>query len=147
VIHEFHMGATQNEQLTIAVLGRAYPNATDFWDANWVTATISIAVGAFSGRVEASLRIEEFRRFNEGLKRVNRVLSGLAELKSMEDWIVLTVKAESRGHITIFGEVSDYPGMGNTLRFELSEVDQTYLSGWIKDLDEIEQAFPLIGRP
>jgi hypothetical protein len=29
----------------------------------------------------------------------------------------------------------------------LAEVDQTYLAGWISSLDDIEKAYPVIGRP
>jgi hypothetical protein len=111
------------------------------------SATISIAVGGFTGTVRASLLTDELHRFNEGLKCINH-LSGTAVLESMEYWINLTVKAASRGRIEISGELSDGPGgAGNALSFDFAEVDQTYLAGWISELDAIEKAFPVIGRP
>ena len=91
--------------------------------------------------------MEELHRFNEGLKFISQNLFGAAVLESIEHWISLTVKAESRGRIEISGELSDGAGAGNTLSFELAEVDQTYLPGWISDLDDIEKAFPVIGQP
>lgn len=65
----------------------------------------------------------------------------------MEQWISLTVKVGSRGRIEISGELRDQAGAGNVLFFELAEVDQTFLAGWISHLDDIEKAYPVIGRP
>jgi hypothetical protein len=141
------MGSSDFEHLSIAVLGREHAGASDYWDGNWVVTTISLAVGGFTGRVRASLRTDEIHRFNEGLKFLNQNLFGAAVLESMEHWISLTVKAGSRGRIEISGELSDEAGGGNVLSFELAEVDQTYLAGWISSLDDIEKAYPVIGRP
>lgn len=91
--------------------------------------------------------MDEIHRFNEGLKFLNQNLLGAAVLESMEDWISLTVKAESRGRIEVSGELSDGAGVGNVLKFELAEVDQTYVAGWISSLDDIEKAYPVIGTP
>jgi hypothetical protein len=144
---EFRMGSTDVEHLSIAVLGREHAGADDYWDGNWVISTISVAVGGFTGRVRASLRTDEIHRFNEGLRFLNQNLFGAAVLESMEHWISLTVKAGSRGRIEISGELRDEAGSGNVLSFELAEVDQTYLAGWISSLDDIEKAYPVIGRP
>jgi len=141
------MGSNDAEHLSIAVLGREHAGADDYWDGNWVIANISVSVGGFNGTVRASLRMDEIHRFNEGLKFMNQNLFGVAVLESMEHWITLTVKAESRGRIEISGELSDGAGAGNVLSFDLAEVDQTYLAGWISDLDDIEKAFPVIGTP
>lgn len=128
-------------------LGREHAGADDYWDGKWVIATISVAVGGFTGQVRASLRMDEIHRFNEGWMFLNQDIFGSAVLESMEDRITLTVKAESRGQIEVSGELADGAGVGNVLRFELAEVDQTYLAGWISSLDEIERAYPVIGAP
>lgn len=143
---EFRIGSTDAEHLSIAVLGREHAGADDYWDGNWVIATISAAVGGFTGRVRASLRTDEIHRFNEGLKFLNQELVGAAVLESMEHWITLTVKAESRGRIEISGELRDGAGGGNVLKFGLPEVDQTYLAGWISSLDDIVEAYPVVGK-
>ena len=144
---EFRMGATDDEHLSITVLGREHPGAEDYWDGNWVVSTISVAVGGFTGCVRASLRMDEIHRFNKALKSLNQNLFGAAVLDSMEHWITLRVKAESRGRIEVTGELRDASGDGNVLTFEMAEVDQTYLGGWISSLDDVETAFPVIGRP
>lgn len=144
---EFRMGSTDAEHLSITVLGREHPDAENYWDRNWVISTISVAIGGFTGHVRASLRTDEVHRFNKELKSVNQKLFGAAVLDSMERWITLTVKAESRGRIQVTGELRDRAGDGNVLTFEMAEVDQTYLGSWISSLDDIEEAFPVIGKP
>jgi hypothetical protein len=101
------MGSTDAEHLSIAVLGREHAGADDYWDGNWLITTISVAVGGFTGRVRASLRMDEIHRFNEGLKFLNQNLFGAALLESMEHWISLAVKAGSRGRIEVSGELMD----------------------------------------
>lgn len=144
---EFCMGSTDAEHFSITVLDREHAGADDYWDGNWVIATITVAVGGFTGHVRASLRTDEIHRFNEGLKALNQNLSGAAALESMEDWITLTVRAVSRGRIEVSGELKDGAGIGNVLKFELPEADQTYLADWISSLDDIESAYPVIGKP
>jgi hypothetical protein len=144
---EFRMGSIEGEHLSITLLGREHAGADDLWDVDWVISTISVAVGGFTGHVRASLRMDEIHRFNEGLKFLNQNLFGAAVLESMEQWITLAVKAGSRGRIEVKGELTDGAGVGNVLTFELAEVDQSYLASWISSLDDIEKAFPVIGKP
>ena len=144
---EFRMGSTDAEHLSITVLGREHAGADDYWDGNWVIAAISVAAGGFTGQVRASLRMDEVHRFNEGLKFLNQNLCGAAVLESMEQWITLTVRAESRGRIEVSGELADGAGIGNVLAFELADLDQTYLAGWISSLNDIEAAYPVVCKP
>jgi hypothetical protein len=144
---EFRMGSTTAENLSIAVLGREHPRTHDYWDGNWIDTKITVSVGGFNGRVRASLRTDEIHSFNESLKVLNQNLVGEAMLDSMEHWIKLAVTAGSRGRIEISGTLRDQAVSGNVLSFELAEVDQTYLAGWISNLDDIETAYPVIGRP
>lgn len=143
---EFRIGSIDAEHVSITVLGREHGGADDSWDGNWVVSTVSVAVGGFTGQVRASLRMDEIHRFNEELKFVNQNLFGAAVLASMEDWITLTVKAASRGRVEVSGELADGAG-GNALTFELADVNQTHLGDWISSLDDIERAFPVVGKP
>lgn len=144
---ELRMDSTEVEHLSIAALGREHAGAEDYWSGNWVTATISIAVGGFTGQARASLRTDEIHRFNEALKFLNQSLFGAAVLETIEDWISLTVKVGSRGQIEASDQLRDLAGNRNVLSFELAEVDQTYLPGWISSLDDIETAYPVVSRP
>ena len=143
---ELLMGSTDAEHLSIRVLGREHSGAEDYWDGNWVISTISVAVSGFTAHVRASLRMDEIHRFNEGLKFMNQNLFGTAVLESMEDWINLSVKAASRGQLEVSGEISGGASVGNCLTFEFAGWDQTYLDAWIRSLDDMERAYPVIGK-
>ena len=139
------IGSAGADHVSIAVTGREHPDADDDgWDANWVVAVISVVMGGFRGTVRASLRTDEIHRFNRELKSLNTTLAGTAVLDSLERWIALTVRAESRGQIRVCGEIRDRAGGGNVLAFEMTVVDQTYIGGWIDGLDAIAAEFPII---
>lgn len=142
---ELSIGSRDAEHLRIEVLRREHPGADDYWDGNWVVSRISLAVGDFNANIVASMRMDEIHRFNEGLKFIDQNLFGSAVLESMEHWIELTIKCDAGGHLSIAGWLSDRPGTGNVLSFQLPDRDQTYLPDWIGSLDAIEAAFPVLG--
>jgi hypothetical protein len=65
----------------------------------------------------------------------------------MEDWITLSIKSNPKGALDVSGEVTDQPGVGNRLSFELQGFDQTHLSSWLSQLCAIELRFPVVGEP
>jgi hypothetical protein len=77
---------------------------------------------------------DEIHRFGEGLKFINDNPFGAAVLQSMEDWITLAIKYNPNGALDVSGEVTDKPGVGNRLSFELHGFDQTHLSSWLSQL-------------
>ncbi|HEU5271992.1 MAG TPA: hypothetical protein VFU36_18870 [Jatrophihabitans sp.] len=141
------IGLTGTEHVIIRVEGRAHPGATDYWDGNWMISPISVRVGGFTADVAATLRMDEIHRLNEGLKYLNQNLDGTAVLSSMERWIDLTVTCEPNGHLSVVGVVTEDPGRRTRLEFEIDNLDQTMLPGWIAALDDIEREYPVLGRP
>lgn len=144
---ELLIGSRDAEHMAIDVLGRERPGDRDYWDGNWVIADIELVAGSFTGRVRASLRMDEVHRLNEGLKFMRDNLFGAAVLESMEDWISLEIKCDSAGRVTVSGELRDQSSVQNVLTFVLPEKDQSYLGEWIACLDTIEQEFPVVGKP
>jgi hypothetical protein len=143
---EVRIGSSEREGLTIHVLGRMHPAATDYWDGNWLLAPIDIAVGAYSGRVDAGLRVDELARFRTELEALYQTLDGDAHLSSIEGWVDMTASGDGLGHVTVAGSTRDRPGVGNQLFFRL-EVDQTFLPPIIEALLAVERALPVLGRP
>lgn len=141
------IGSPGSDNLTLKVEGRAHPGSLDYWDGNWMITPISVRVGGFTADVAATLRMDEIHRFNEGLKYMNQNLEGAAKLASMELWIDLTVRCESNGHLTVFGDVIENPATDTHLEFQIDHLDQTMLPGWIAALDAIEREFPTLGMP
>jgi len=141
------IGLHGNDRVIIKIEGRAHPGTTDYWDGNWMISPISVRVGGLTAEIAATLRMDEIHRFNEGLKYINQNLEGSAVLASMELWIDLTVRCEPNGHLSVAGDVTEDPGRGTHLEFEIDDLDQTMLPGWISALDDIEREFPVLGRP
>lgn len=144
---ELLIGSRDAEHLAIEVLGRERPGDSDYWDGNWVIADIDLVAGGFKGSVQASLRMDELHRLNEGLKFMRDNLFGAATLESMEDWISLEIKCDPAGRLTVVGELRDESSAGNVLTFGLPEKGQSYLGEWIACLDAMEQEFPVVGKP
>jgi hypothetical protein len=62
----------------------------------------------------------------------------------MEEWLVIHVEGDGRGHFTAKCEARDTPGRGNKLTFELA-FDQTELPSMLRELDELTTRFPVRG--
>jgi len=143
---EVRIGGPVGDHIAIRVLGRAYPHANDFYDGNWLTTVIDFALGQFSGTVAASLRADEFRSFHRALKELDASLRGDARLESMEEWISLRIAATSSGRLEIAGRLTDRPGDGNQLIFEIDGLDQSYLPAILTDLAGQLTRYPILGN-
>jgi hypothetical protein len=77
------IGADRGEQLSIHVTRRAFPEASDYWDGNWVYATIRLRAGAFRAEYEALLRTDELASFRDQLGTLHAALNGSATFETM----------------------------------------------------------------
>ena len=145
-----HFGHIDHEYLSVEFLGRSNPTTTDFWDANWLNVQVLLAVGRFNGEFKGSLknqlRTTDLAAFRMELSALYQSLSGNATLKTVEDWLQLTLTGDGKGHLLMNGRVLDGPGIGNTLTLQL-ELDQTFLPEIIRSLDAVLVAYPIIGKP
>jgi hypothetical protein len=132
--------------LRIALNGRTHPDADDYWDGNWLQASVTIQAGGFHGSVDGDLRTEELARFLEQLADVQKTLSGTAEFHTMEEWLSIRVTGNGRGHMTIRCVVWDAPGVGNTLECQLT-ADQTFTKKTVEELAAAVKAYPVAGMP
>jgi hypothetical protein len=135
-----------HEFLTIALFGRSHLGATDYWDGNWVTASVKVHVGGFQGSVGGDLRAEELAAFRAALVVVEESLRGVAEFTTMEEWLLIRVEGDRRGHMVCRCVLRDEPGIGNTLTCTLAS-DQTFIRSTVTELSAAVRAFPVIGRP
>jgi len=142
---EVTVGAAAGEHITIRVVGRLHPGFDDFWDGNWLSTRIDFAVGRFTGTVSASLRAEELLTFRNGLDGLYTRFQGEALLGSLEEWLTLRITATGSGQLRVTGELTDHPGDGNRLLFEINGLDQSYLPAILDGLDEVLTLFPVLG--
>jgi hypothetical protein len=135
-----------NAHVIVSPNRRAFPEAAEYWDGNWVYATVSIAAGGFRGDFEARLRTEEFVRFRDELRPLHDNLVGRATFATMEEWLSLDVAGDGNGHFHADCIAVDMAGTGNRLTFAI-DFDQTDLTEILKGLDAITKTFPVIGAP
>jgi hypothetical protein len=132
--------------LTIILFDRSHPSASDYWDGNWITATVQVQAGSFHGSIGGQLRAEELATFHDQLARLQKSLRGVAEFATMERWLSIRVEGDGRGHMNCRCVIRDDPGMGNTLNCVLG-TDQTFMRTTVAELAAAVQAFPVVGRP
>ncbi len=138
-------GPLGGDHVSIKVLRRAHPDATDNWDANWLISPVQIRVGGFDATIDrAMLRSDELLDFRIGLEALYRLEPGEAHLHSLEGWLDLTVVLDSGGHLAIEGEATDHL---SRLSFRLGELDQSDMPEPLSALREVERRYPVLGRP
>jgi hypothetical protein len=125
---------------------RERPEATDYWDGNWVYATVKIAARAFRGEFEAQLRADEFASFRNQILPLHEKLVGRATFETTEGWLRVEIEGDGKGHFRADCVAVDQPGMGNRLSFKI-DFDQTELPDILCGLDAVCEAFPVIGKP
>lgn len=141
------VGYQATERVILEVLGRERPD-DDYWDGNWLVVDVHIRAGGFIGHCVANLRTDELQRFRNELAEVYEAVEGEAVLASLENWLALTVQCDRRGQVTVEGEATDRPGIGNRLKFSLPTMDQTFLPPLIEQLAACERDYPVVGgRP
>jgi len=139
------VGGERSEFLTITLLGRSHPAASDYWDCNWVRAVVEVNAGGFRGKVDGDVRADELEAFRRDVALLNESLSGVAHFTTMEEWLSISATGDGHGHVELSCEIRDQPGIGNTLAFRLA-LDQTYLRPLVAQLAQAVLAFPVIGR-
>lgn len=118
----------------------------DYWDGNWVYATISIVAGGVRAEFEAQLRTEEFLRFRDELRPLHDSLVGRAKFDTMEELLSINIAGDGKGHFHADCVAVDMPGTGNRLTFGI-DFDQTDLPEILRGLDAITKAFAVVGAP
>jgi hypothetical protein len=142
----FRFGGDAAEYVEVTILGRLAPNATDFWDGNWLLSEVRLRSGGFTGAFSANLRTHEIADFTAELHNLHTTLRGTADLRTMEEQLTLGFAGDGRGHVTIKCEARDQAGVGNQLRFELS-IDQTDLTPLLRQLDGVVARYSVVGKP
>lgn len=142
------VGRPDGEHVELEVVRRERPQASDFWDGNWLSCQVSLRVGSFSARYLAALRAEEFERWLKAAQALSRTLQGEATFHTLEGQLLLSISSVgSLGGLRVTGEARDQAGTGNRLRFALGDFDQTELPGLLGALEDVVRTYPVVGRP
>ncbi len=124
------------------VHGRAFPNAEDYWDGNWLD--VLARVEADGAMVEARgtiLRNSELAGFCRELEKMETTVSGRAHLECMEPNLNIAPEADALGHITAKVQITpDHLMQSHQFTFAL---DQTFLKPLIAACKEILARYPI----
>ena len=136
----------ESEQIEIVVHGYERPDSTDYYDANWLSCEVSVAVGKFRGETRCALWTVDFHSFAKSLRELESNLAGSAEFTTMEEQLTLSLKGDGLGHFELVGEVIDRPGRGNgnCLRWRF-DVDQVQLDDFRRQIQRVVSTFPVRG--
>jgi len=131
---------------TLWVDQRQFPEASDYWDANWLM--IRARMEASGARVECSgpiLMTTDIREFRDQLASMINTLAGEATLNGLEPELDVVLRMGGLGHIGGTIEITaDH--LNQHHRFTV-ETDQSYLPALLRSCDAILERFPVTGVP
>jgi hypothetical protein len=128
--------------LKIDIIKRENASTNDFWDANWIEANIEIGVFGFSGKYEASFRVDDLYRFYNELVKLTKLEKTSAEFTTLENGLFFKCDANRRGAVTCTGKAIS---RDNILEFTI-DTDLPSLALFERDLKLTLEKYPLKGK-
>lgn len=132
-------GKTSN--LSIEVLDYENANASNSYDANWLSCVIRIEIGPFQARYTASLTTDDFLEFSESLQEVLCGSRTKSIFSTFEEWLRIEICASSSGTSVVSGQASDISTPDVSLRFAF-EIDMISLERTLWALRSVVKKFP-----
>jgi hypothetical protein len=128
--------------LSIWIVGRQFPDATDYWDGNWLNVVAHCSDGGASVTVNGTiLHLGEIAAWLKDLTKMSDLLGGTAELPAIEPNLKLKLICDHLGHIQAECWITpDHLKQQHRFTFE---IDQSYLPGLIGECNTILQRYPI----
>jgi hypothetical protein len=132
--------------LKIWVHGRQFPEATDYWDGNWLHVTVECsainAVVCVSGPL---IHLSELAQWATSAEKLHSTLNGEANLVCMEPELSVKLVLDKLGHMLMTVNITpDLMSQQHCFRVEL---DQSYLPNLIAGCRGILDSYPIKGAP
>jgi len=137
----FAIGSSESGRVEVSVDGYERQRSNEYFDDNWISVQVSLAVDGFKGRFRASFQAADLVSFRDQLASLYDSLDGEATFATMEMQLALTLTGNGRGGIVVKGEAANQSGV-NRLGFGF-QIDQTYLANTLSELNEVIEAFPI----
>lgn len=132
--------------LSIWVDGRQFPDASDYWDGNWLVVRARMEAPGATVQCEGPmLMASDLERFRNELVSVSTTLAGEATLASLEPELTVKLKVQRLGQVA--GEVTITPEHLNQSHWFTLDLDQSYLPAVIASCDALLERFPVLGNP
>jgi hypothetical protein len=132
----------QLHTLKIWVHGRQYPDATDYWDGNWVLVTVECASqGAQVSVGGPIIHLSELADWVVAAEKLQEKLDGEANLICMEPELSVKLIVDKLGHMLMTVDITpDNYSEEHCFRFEL---DQSYLPEMIRGCRAVLDSYPI----
>jgi hypothetical protein len=128
--------------VTIGVAGYENPVAVNPSDANWLSCTVLLQIGAFSGSLAASFTTHDFARLFGQFQAALSTLEGDVSFLTDEDMLRLNLKFEKTGLVQISGMAQEF-GQGKAALTFSFETDQSFLTQTCRQLEKVTKKFPV----
>jgi hypothetical protein len=135
---------SEGRYLTIELHERPYPNSDSEWDRGAIHATVIAEAGPFQARIATLVWDNDINKLLETLKNlsgmVGREASVVTTFGGYEKSVEVGFDLDKRGGLLICVNLVDDPLTTAKLWFEI-ECDQSYLAGWISDVENVLGSF------
>jgi hypothetical protein len=124
------------------VFGREFPNATDYWDGNWLNVRAQVEAPGASVRAEGPLvHASELERFTKQLETLYATVNGKAELRCMEPNLEIAIQGGASGHVEANIMITpDHMTQSHKFKFDL---DQSYLGPVLDGCKSVLSRWPV----
>jgi hypothetical protein len=130
------------EGLSIWVLGRTFPDVTDYWDGNMLTIRLRMkTAGSCVDVIERGVHLSDISRFVSDLTTMNNTLRGTAKLNPLEPSFKLELGGDDKGHINATIDLT--PDHVTENHEFIIFMDQTYLGSILSGFRSVLGRYPL----
>lgn len=132
--------------LEIWIHSRQFPDATDYWDGNWVHATAHCeAMGGSIWVRDNILHLPEIAQIIAGVESLGKELTGKVRLPCMEPELAFTLEAKSLGPIEMTVDITpDHFSQSHKFIFE---INPSFFPRLLSDCRETLRKYPIKGTP
>ncbi|HEY2408012.1 MAG TPA: hypothetical protein VGI10_18520 [Polyangiaceae bacterium] len=130
--------------LSVWIQRREFPDATDYWDGNWLQAVARCSQrGATVCATGPILRTDEIREFCDQCASLQANLAGDAKLTCMEPYLRVELAGNARGQIAVTITLTpDHLVQRHEFR---DQSDQSYLPLIVTACRRVLARFPVVG--
>lgn len=130
-------------KIEINIVDRSNKTATDFWDANWLQAEITIHTSGFKAHYITNIRTDELERLYEELIKLEKLQIKEARFSTIEEGLYIVFTLLSNGIIQVIGRAND--GDGNILEFKFN-AESSSINNFARQLKKTLDLYPVIGE-
>ena len=132
--------------IRISVYGRERPTNIDYFDGNWLSASVAVAISGFRADFPFAVLAQDLAKFHAEIIALHDSLEGSAEFMPTEPSVILQVAIDGFGRLAWKCKAQHPLGYGATLEFEFT-ADQSYLPSLISQLSGVLEKYPVRGEP